>query len=159
MGRLQPRVAWDQIYIARSKGWPPLSVPTGNTHAPGPSGMPTRCSRYLPPWPLFTVCARKGVDNLVNRTLPTAGTSGSMKQVWGLPEQDSIYGRLRRFKYSLHDQHTNLYFIQQTESPLIIPDYAIPDTSVSTKTGDKLVSTQDRGFPGFLLIGMKGIRG
>ena len=48
---------------------------------------------------------------------------------------------------------------QPTEPPLIIPYYAIPDTTVSTKTGDKLVSTQDRGFPGFLPIGMKGIRG
>ena len=50
-------------------------------------------------------------------------------------------------------------FNQQTESPLIIPYYAIPDTTVSTETGDKLVSTQDRGFPGFPPIGMKGIRG
>ena len=40
---------------------------------------------------------------------------------------------------------TNIF--QPTESPLIIPYYAIPDTTVSTKTGDKLVSTQDRGFP------------
>ena len=52
---------------------------------------------------------------------------------------------------------TNIF--QPTESPLIIPYYAIPDTAVSTKTGDKLVSTQDRDFPVFLPIGMKGIWG
>ena len=28
-----------------------------------------------------------------------AGTSGSTNQVWGLPEQDSIYGRLRRLSF------------------------------------------------------------
>src|SRR6187401_2952809 len=48
---------------------------------------------------LCTVCARKGVNNLLNHTLPVAGTSGSTKQVWGLPEQDSIYGRLRRLMF------------------------------------------------------------
>ena len=41
----------------------------------------------------------KGVNNLPNRTLPVAGTSGSTEQVWGLPEQDWIYGRLRRLKF------------------------------------------------------------
>src|SRR3990170_6440934 len=50
---------------------------------------------------LYVVCARKGVNNLLNHTPPVAGTSGSMNQVWGLPEQDSIYGRLRRLKYFL----------------------------------------------------------
>ena len=39
---------------------------------------------------------------------------------------------------------------QQTESPLIIPYYAISDITVPTKTGDKLTPTQGRGFPGFL---------
>ena len=92
------------LYRALLRG-APLSVPTGNTHAPGPSGMPTGCSRYLPPWPLCTMCAKKGVDNLLNYTLPLAGTSGSMKQVWGLLEQDSIYGRLRRLNHFLHDKH------------------------------------------------------
>ena len=48
-------------------------------------------------------CVLGKVDNLLNRTLPTAGTSGSTKQVWGLLAQDSIYGQLRRFKYSLYD--------------------------------------------------------
>jgi len=95
---------WDhKIYNARKLGELPPSAPTGNTHAPGPGGMPTGCLRYLPPWPLCTVCARKGVDNLLNCTLPVVGTSGSTKQVWGLPEQDSIYGRLRRFRHSLRD--------------------------------------------------------
>src|SRR4051812_5488842 len=67
--------------------------------------MPTGCSRYLPPWPLCTMCAKTRVNNLLNHTLPTAGTSGSTKQVWWLPEQDSIYGRLRRLRYSLHDMY------------------------------------------------------
>src|SRR3954469_18103825 len=67
--------------------------------------MPTGCSRYLPPCPVCTVCARKGVDNLLNRTLPMVGTSGSTKQVWGLLEQDSIYGQLRRLKLYLLDKH------------------------------------------------------
>ena len=56
----------------------------------------------LIPAPLYGVCL-KGVDKLLNRTLPVAGTSGSTKQVWGLLEQDSIYGRLRRFMCYLHD--------------------------------------------------------
>ena len=51
---------------------------------------------------LYGVCL-KGVDDLLNRTLPVAGTSGSTKQVWGLLEQDSIYDRLRRLYYILHD--------------------------------------------------------
>ena len=33
------------------------------------------------------------------------GTSGSTRQVWGLLEQDSIYGRLRRFMNFLHDRY------------------------------------------------------
>ena len=43
---------------------------------------------------------------------------------------------------------TNIF--QPTESPLIIPYYAIPDITVPTETGDKLTPTQGRGFPGFL---------
>ena len=82
-----------------------LAVGTGyacdNDHPRMPF-VPTGCSRYLPPWPLCMVCPKKGVDNLLNCTLPAAGTSGSTKQVWGLLEQDSIYGRLRRLKYFLH---------------------------------------------------------
>src|SRR3990170_2567031 len=34
---------------------------------------------------LYVVCARKGVNNLLNHTTPVAGTSGSTNQVWGLP--------------------------------------------------------------------------
>ena len=34
---------------------------------------------------LCTVCAWKGVNNLLNHTPPEAGTSGSTNQVWGLP--------------------------------------------------------------------------
>src|SRR3954464_13675844 len=110
--------------------------------------MPTGCLQYLPPWPLCTVCARKGVDNLLNRTLPMAGTSGSTKQAWGLPEQDSIYGRLRRLMSLLHDMCNKI--ISTNKSTLIIPCHAIPDITVPTETGDKLTPTQGRGFPGFL---------
>ena len=35
-----------------------------------------------------------------------------------------------------------------TESPLISPYHAIPDITVPTETGDKLMPTQGRGFPG-----------
>ena len=71
------------LYRALLRG-APLLVPTGNTHAPEPGGLPTGCIRYLPPWPLCTVCAKKGVDNLLNRTLPAAGTSGSTKTSMGV---------------------------------------------------------------------------
>ena len=37
---------------------------------------------------------------------------------------------------------------QPTESPLILPYHAIPDITVPTDTGDKLMPTQGRGFPG-----------
>ena len=79
------------LYRAQARGATPFGY-NRNTHAPGPGGMFTGCLQYLPPWPLYTVCANKGVDNLLNRTLPMAGTSGSTKQAWGLLEQDSIYG-------------------------------------------------------------------
>jgi hypothetical protein len=42
---------------------------------------------------LCVVCTWRGVNNLLNHTLPVAGTSDSTKQVWGLLEQDSIYGQ------------------------------------------------------------------
>ena len=41
---------------------------------------------------------------------------------------------------------TNIF--QPTESPLISPCHAIPDITVPTETGDKLMPTQGRGFPG-----------
>src|SRR3954467_9112152 len=90
------------LYRAQTRG-ATLFGYNRNTHAPGPGGMPTGCSRYLPPWPLCTVCANTRVINLLNHTPPTVGTSGTTKQVWGLPEQDSIYGRLRRLMSFLHD--------------------------------------------------------
>ena len=96
------------LYRALLRG-APLSAPTGNTHAPGPCGMPTGCTRYLPPWPLCTVCARKGVNNLLNHTLPVVETSGSTIQVWGLLEQDSIYGRLRRLRFPAGLSQQNLF--------------------------------------------------
>ena len=48
---------------------------------------------------------------------------------------------------------------QPTESPLIIPYHAIPDITVPTDTGDKLMPTQGRGFPGFLPVCMQGTWG
>ena len=67
--------------------------------------------------PLLLVCTRKVVCNLLSRTLAAAGTSGSTKQAWGLLEQDSIYGRLRRFMYSLHGYHHNALHSSLTGSP------------------------------------------
>ena len=48
---------------------------------------------------------------------------------------------------------------QPTGSPLIIPYHAIPDITVPTETGDKLMPTQGRGFPGFLPVCMQGTWG
>ena len=48
---------------------------------------------------------------------------------------------------------------QPTKSPPIIPYYAIPDITVPTETGDKLMPTQGRGFPGFLPVCMQGTWG
>ena len=42
---------------------------------------------------------------------------------------------------------TNIF--HQTESPLISPYHAIPDRTVPTETGSKLIPTQGRGFPRF----------
>ena len=52
---------------------------------------------------------------------------------------------------------TNIF--QPTESPLISPCHAIPDITVPTETGDKLMPTQGRGFPGFLPVCMQGTWG
>ena len=49
--------------------------------------------------------------------------------------------------------------IQPTESPHIIPYHAIPDITVPTETGDKLMPTQGGGFPGFLPVCMQGTWG
>ena len=48
---------------------------------------------------------------------------------------------------------------QPTASPLIIPYHAIPDITVPTVTGDKLMPTQGRGFHGFLPVCMQGTWG
>ena len=52
---------------------------------------------------------------------------------------------------------TNIF--QPTESPLISPCHDIPDITVPTETGDKLMPTQGRGFPGFLPVCMQGTWG
>src|SRR3990170_5280198 len=64
---------------------------------------------------LCTMCAWKGVNNLLNHTPPVAGTSGSTNQVWGLPEQDSIYGRLRRLKFPATVSTTKYSFNNNTK--------------------------------------------
>ena len=50
-----------------------------------------------------------------------------------------------------------IFHIHQTQPPLIIPPPAPPVITVSTR--DKLVSTQDRDFPGSFPVGMRGIWG
>ena len=135
------------------------SAPSGNTHAPGPGGMPTGCSRYLRPWPLCTVCAKKGVDNLLNRTLPEAGTSGSTKQVWGLLAQDSIYGRLRRLCILCMVISTIIFHTSDTNHHSSYPFMPHWPFSLQRDVSTKLVSPWDRSFSGFLPVGMKGIRG
>ena len=52
---------------------------------------------------------------------------------------------------------TNIF--HPTESPLISPYHAIPDITVPTETGDKLMPTQGWGFPGFLPVCMQGTWG
>ena len=52
---------------------------------------------------------------------------------------------------------TNIF--HPAESPLISPYHAIPDITVPTETGDKLMPTQGRGFPGFLPVCMQGTWG
>ena len=52
---------------------------------------------------------------------------------------------------------TNIF--QPTESPLMSLYHAIPDITVPTETGDKLMPTQGRGFPGFLPVCMQGTWG
>ena len=98
-------VTWDHknLYRAQTGEATPFGY-NRNTHAPGPGGMTTGCLQYLPPWPLCTVCARKGVDNLLNRTLPLAGTSGSTKQVWGYRNKT----RSTRHTPSCHTGHDRL---------------------------------------------------
>ena len=51
------------------------------------------------------------------------------------------------------------YILQPTESLLISPYHAIPERTVPTETGDKLIPTQGRGFPGFLPVCMQGTWG
>ena len=51
------------------------------------------------------------------------------------------------------------HIFHPTKSPLISPYHAIPDITVPTETGDKLMPTQGRGFPGFLPVCMQGIWG
>ena len=69
---------------------------------------------------LYGVCW-KGLDDLLNRTLPAAGTSGSTRQVWGLLEQDSVYGRLRRFINSLHDMYNKYISTNTINTHYILP--------------------------------------
>ena len=148
MGRLQPRVAWDQIYIARSKGWPPLSVSIGNTHAPRPGGLPTSYNWYLPPWPLCTVCARKRLTTYWTAPYLWQGQVVAQNKCGGYWNKTRSMADSGGLWVPCMTCITNIF--QPTESPPIIPYYAIPDITVPTETGDKLTPTQGRGFPGFL---------
>ena len=135
------------------KGCPPLG-PAGYNHAPGPmTGI--AASTWKPSlWPLCTVCAGKGVNNLLNRTLPVAGTSGSTNQYGGYRYKTRSTVNSGGLSIPCMISMTNIF--QPTESPLISPCHATPDITVPTETGDKLMPTQGRGFPGFLLVCMQG---
>ena len=112
------------LYRALLRG-APLSAPTGNTHAPGPCGMPTGCTRYLPPWPLCTVCAKKGVDNLLNRTLPAAGTSGSTKTSMGVTgTRLDLWSTQEAYVFPAWLVQQILFTVFLTGSPLIMPHHA-----------------------------------
>ena len=70
---------------------------TGYTHAPWPWWLGFSPHDGNPQHgPLYGVCTERGYQ-LTKPYLPHGKTRGSSKQVWGLPEQDSIYGRPRRF--------------------------------------------------------------
>ena len=114
----------------------PLGITTaGNTHAPWPDDWVQSRALETLIKALCTVCARKGVNNLLNHTLPEAGTSGSTKQVWGLPEQDSIYGRLRRLMFPAVVSTTKHSFTVspgQGHNPCLLPQIS-RDTTVSKR--------------------------
>ena len=123
-------VAWDhKIYTARKTG---EATPFGynrNTHAPRPGGMTTVCLQYLPPQPLYTVCARKGVDNLLNRTLLIVETSGSMKQVHKNRSTFDSGGCIISCMISI-----TMHIFQITDRNIMRhTPHAIPDTTVSTE--------------------------
>ena len=106
---------------------------------------------------MYGVCW-KGVDDLLNHTLPAAGTSGSTKQVWGLLEQDSIYGRLRRFINSLHDMY-NKYI----STNKITAQYTLPcHTGHNRPDGDRRQThtyPRQRFFPVFCRYAFKAYEG
>ena len=137
----------------------PLSVPAGNTHAPGPSGMPTGGLRYLPLWPLFTVCALvrgwqltepypvcdrdkwwyQQIRKLLIKTRPTTDSGGpSILRMISITNNVTIKG------------------INHHSSSLTMP-YRTYSSRRGTR--DKLVSTQDHDFPGFLPVCMRSSRG
>ena len=103
---------------------------------------------------LYGVCLKR-VDDLLNRTLPAAGTSGSTKQVGEVTEKNSTYDRLRWSKYSpndLHNQNISINRQNHCSSSLIMP-YRTHSSRRGTR--DKLVSTQDHDSLGFLPVCMK----
>ena len=101
---------------------------------------------------LCTVCAWKGVNNLLNHTLPEAGTSGSTKQVWGLPEQDSIYGRLRRLMFLVMVSTTKIILSTvspgQGYNPCLLPHIS-HDTTVSKYGPCPPARPKQEHIPGF----------
>ena len=120
--------------------------------------MPTGCSRYLPPWPLCTVCAREG--------LTTYWTVPYLRQ--GQVVVRNKYGGYWNKTRSMVDSGGLSISCMISITNIFQPtDRITTHHTSSCHTGhnrldeelDKLVSTQDRGFPGFLPVGMKGIRG
>ena len=95
---------------------------------------------------LYGVCWKE-VDNLLNRTLLAVETSGSTKQVWGYWNKTRSTVDSGGLSIPCMISITNIF--QPTESPLISPYHAIPDITVPTETGDKLIPTQGRGFSRF----------
>ena len=112
------------------------------------------------PWPwdphhgLSVRCVLwKGVDNLLNHTLSPAGTSG------GTNKEGSYWSRLGLQPTQVVQESSNnitISGINHHPSSLTMPYRTY---SYRRGTRDKLVSTQDHDFPGFLPVCMESSRG
>ena len=112
------------------------------------------------PWPrdlhhgLSVRCVLwKGVDNLLNHTLSPAGTSG------GTDKEGSYWTRLGLQPTQVIQVSTNN--ITTSEINHHSSSLTMLCRAYSSQRGirDKLVSTQDRDFPGFLSVCMRSLRG
>ena len=112
------------------------------------------------PWPwdphhgLSVRCVLwKGVDNLLNHTLSPAGTSG------GTDKEGSYWSRLGLQPTQVVQVSTNN--ITTSEINHHSSSLTKPYRAYSSRRGtrDKLVSTQDHDFPGFLPVCMRSSRG